>query len=72
MEYDDEMVGEICANDYNLRVKGGPTSASAPSTFSQPIMSTNRGKMVGQCKSSHTINVVNLYYNFVEDLRKKS
>lgn len=77
---EDDLVGEIYANDYDLRSKIAPASTSAPSTLASPkksshahkatSSSTIASKKVSLGKEIATPEDVNLYYNIVDNMKK--
>ena len=77
---EDDLVGEIYMNDYDLGSKGAPASTSAPPTPSPTKKSTNApkaissgtilGKKVSPSKAVATHEDVNLDYNIVDNMKK--
>lgn len=80
IKVEDESVGEICTNDYDLRSKGALASSSDPSTLDLPKKSTNRtkatspsttrSKKVSPSKEVSTPKAINMNYNIVENMKR--
>lgn len=80
LDFDDEPIGEIFTNVYNLQSKWTLASTNSPSTISPSkkstygnktiIQGTNGSKKASQGKSIPTPNVACLNYNVVVDLKK--